>query len=48
VSDIDRARMVLRVEQGKGKKDRNGMLSPRWGCGCIPSILFLLCFDNGR
>ena len=28
VSDIDSERMVLRVEQGKGKKDRNGMLSP--------------------
>ena len=29
VSDIDRERMVLRIEQGKGSKDRNGMLSPR-------------------
>ena len=29
VSDIDSKRMVLRVEQGKGRKDRNGMLSPR-------------------
>ncbi len=29
VADIDRARMVLRIEQGKGQKDRNGMLSPR-------------------
>ena len=29
LSDIDRERMVLRVEQGKGCKDRNGMLSPR-------------------
>ena len=29
VSDIDSNRMVLRIEQGKGKKDRNGMLSPR-------------------
>ena len=29
VSDIHRERMVLRIEQGKGSKDRNGMLSPR-------------------
>jgi integrase/recombinase XerD len=29
VSDVDSRRMVLRVEQGKGRKDRNGMLSPR-------------------
>jgi integrase/recombinase XerD len=29
VSDIDSKRMVLRVEQGKGKEDRNGLLSPR-------------------
>ncbi len=29
VTDIDRARMVLHIEQGKGQKDRNGMLSPR-------------------
>jgi hypothetical protein len=26
---LDSERMVIRVEQGKGKKDRNGMLSPR-------------------
>jgi integrase/recombinase XerD len=29
VSDIDSQRMLLRIEQGKGQKDRNGMLSPR-------------------
>src|SRR5262249_59758962 len=29
VSDIESKRMLLRVEQGKGKKDRHAMLSPR-------------------
>src|SRR5499426_3536168 len=29
VSDIDSKRMLMRVEQGKGKKDRHAMLSPQ-------------------
>ena len=29
VCDIDSKRMLLRIEQGKGKKDRHAMLSPR-------------------
>ena len=29
VSDIDSGRMTLRIEQGKGAKDRYGLLSPR-------------------
>jgi integrase len=29
VTDIESKRMLLRVEQGEGKKDRHAMLSPR-------------------
>jgi integrase len=29
VGDIDSERMLLRVEQGKGRKDRDAMLSPQ-------------------
>ena len=39
VSDIDSARMLLRVEQGKGRKDRHAMLSP-WRIGRPKAWLF--------
>jgi len=29
IGDIDNKRMLIRVEQGKGRKDRNAMLSPQ-------------------
>src|SRR3954447_20967706 len=29
VTDIDSTRMLIRIEQGKGRKDRNAMLSPQ-------------------
>jgi integrase/recombinase XerD len=37
VGDIDSERMLLRVEQGKGRKDRDAMLGrvPRGGVGAV-------------
>ena len=29
IDDIDSTRMLIRIEQGKGRKDRNAMLSPQ-------------------
>ena len=45
VDDVVTALMMLRVEQGKGRKDRHAMLSPQllkllrawWARGAIPS-----------
>jgi hypothetical protein len=42
VSDIDSERMVIRVEQGKGKTDRNAKLSPR-----LLELLAVVVFDDG-
>ena len=48
VGDIDSKRMLLRVEQGKGSKDRHAMLSPRllallrdWWCVAMPIARWL-------
>jgi integrase/recombinase XerD len=45
VADIDSERMVLRIEQGKGRKDRLALLSPRlldflrdWYCIAQPAV----------
>jgi integrase len=48
VSDVDSGRMLLRIEQGKGRKDRFAMLSPQrlellrdWRRGTRPTIILL-------
>lgn len=45
VADVDSRRMLLRIEQGKGRKDRLAMLSPRlldllrdWYCIARPTV----------
>ena len=45
VADVDSKRMLLRIEQGKGRKDRLAMLSPRlldllrdWYCIARPAV----------
>lgn len=45
VTDVDSKRMLLRIEQGKGRKDRFAMLSPRlldflrdWYCIARPAV----------
>src|ERR1700710_1206038 len=43
VDDIDSTRMLIRVEQGKGRKDRSAMLSPR-----LRGLLRLWGREGGR
>jgi site-specific recombinase XerD len=42
VSDIDSTRMLIRVEQGKGRKDRHAMLSPQ------PLVLLRAWWREGK
>ena len=55
VSDIDSKRMLIRVEQGKGRKDRYAMLSPRllevlrfWWRACRPKDWLFPSWRTGR
>jgi integrase len=46
VSDIDRERMTVRVEQGKGQRDRTVMLSPREAGGRSRFVTFFTRSSN--
>jgi integrase/recombinase XerD len=54
--DIDSKRMLIRIEEGKGRKDRNAMLSPQllellrlwWREGKRRSVLLPLMPGQGR
>lgn len=43
IDDIDSTRMLIRIEQGKGRKDRNVMLSPH-----LPDLLRLWWREGKR